>query len=127
MGDLLFYVAALVFVIALIVLGAWLWRSMIDNGVNLPGSRYFAAPRDRRIGAVETVSIDGHRKLVLVRRDNVEHLIMTGGPIDVVIETGIMPPHAPQAYDPAAMAYAHAHQGGSLENRLYGVRSGDEH
>jgi hypothetical protein len=26
---------------------------------------------------------------VLVRRDNVEHLIMTGGPVDVVIETGI--------------------------------------
>ncbi len=26
---------------------------------------------------------------MLVRRDNVEHLIMTGGPVDVVIETGI--------------------------------------
>jgi len=26
---------------------------------------------------------------VLIRRDGVEHLIMTGGPVDVVIETGI--------------------------------------
>ncbi len=26
---------------------------------------------------------------MLIRRDNVEHLIMTGGPVDVVIETGI--------------------------------------
>ena len=33
--------------------------------------------------------MDGRRKLVLVRRDDVEHLIMTGGPVDVLIETGI--------------------------------------
>ena len=32
-------------------------------------------------------------RLVLIRRDGVEHLIMTGGPVDVVIETGIQPPH----------------------------------
>jgi hypothetical protein len=38
---------------------------------------------------VETASVDGHRKLILIRRDTVEHLIMTGGPVDVLIETGI--------------------------------------
>jgi len=32
---------------------------------------------------------DGRRRLLLIRRDDVEHLVMTGGPIDVVIETGI--------------------------------------
>jgi hypothetical protein len=32
------------------------------------------------------------RRLVLIRRDDVEHLIMTGGPVDVVIETGIAAP-----------------------------------
>ena len=37
---------------------------------------------------------------MLIRRDDVEHLIMTGGPVDVVIETGIAPP-APR---PAAVA-----------------------
>ena len=32
-----------------------------------------------------------------IRRDDVEHLIMTGGPVDVVIETGIgqQPPRRP--------------------------------
>lgn len=38
---------------------------------------------------VETASVDARRKLVLVRRDNVEHLIMTGAPIDVLIQTEI--------------------------------------
>ena len=33
--------------------------------------------------------MDARRRLVLIRRDDVEHLIMTGGPVDVVIETGI--------------------------------------
>ena len=38
---------------------------------------------------MEQASVDSKRKLVLIRRDDVEHLIMTGGPVDVVIETGI--------------------------------------
>ena len=36
--------------------------------------------------------MDRTRRLVLIRRDDVEHLIMTGGPVDVVIETGIAAP-----------------------------------
>ncbi len=51
--------------------------------------------RERRLGCVEQASIGGGRKLLLVRRDNVEHLIMTGGPIDVVIETSITRPAGP--------------------------------
>ena len=38
---------------------------------------------------VEQATVDSRRRLVLIRRDDVEHLIMTGGPVDVVIETGI--------------------------------------
>ena len=41
---------------------------------------------------VETASVDAHRKLILIRRDTVEHLIMTGGPVDVLIKTGIEGP-----------------------------------
>ena len=37
----------------------------------------------------EQASVDSRRKLLLIRRDDVEHLIMTGGPVDVVIETNI--------------------------------------
>ena len=38
---------------------------------------------------VDQANVDGRRRLVLIRRDDIEHLIMTGGPVDVVIETGI--------------------------------------
>jgi hypothetical protein len=41
---------------------------------------------------MEHAYVDRQRRLVLIRRDDVEHLIMTGGPVDVVIETGIAPP-----------------------------------
>jgi Flagellar biosynthesis protein, FliO len=42
-----------------------------------------------RLGISEYHEIDQSRRLVLVRRDNVEHLILIGGPQDVVVESGI--------------------------------------
>jgi len=48
-------------------------------------------PRVRRLGFIERAHLDGGRKLLLVRRDDVEHLILVGGPIDLVVETGIKP------------------------------------
>ncbi|MBX9926456.1 MAG: flagellar biosynthetic protein FliO [Hyphomicrobiaceae bacterium] len=49
----------------------------------------FGPKPEKRIDVVDQTSVDARRRLVLIRRDNVEHLIMTGGPVDVVIETGI--------------------------------------
>ena len=63
-----------------------------------PIGAYFFAPRaERRLGIVEQTSVDSRRKLLLVRRDGVEHLILTGGPVDVVVETGIGAPAVPAA------------------------------
>jgi len=45
--------------------------------------------RNKRLRVVDQAPVDGRRRLVLIRRDEIEHLVMTGGPIDVVIETGI--------------------------------------
>lgn len=42
-----------------------------------------------RLGISEYHEIDKDRRLVLVRRDDVEHLVLIGGAQDVVIETGI--------------------------------------
>ena len=39
---------------------------------------------------IEAGAVDGRRKLVIVRRDNVEHLIMIGGPTDILIEANIV-------------------------------------
>lgn len=54
-----------------------------------PAELLFKPRAEPRIGVMEYASVDGRRRLILVRRDDVEHLIMTGGPVDVVIETGI--------------------------------------
>ena len=86
-GSIVLAVAAFLFVIALIALTAWAFRTFVMTGGRSGGS--FLRGRDRRLGVVETASVDGRRKLILIRRDDVEHLIMTGGPVDVLIETGI--------------------------------------
>jgi hypothetical protein len=45
--------------------------------------------RGMRLGISEFYEIDKTRRLILVRRDNVEHLLLIGGGQDVVIEPGI--------------------------------------
>jgi flagellar protein FliO/FliZ len=39
---------------------------------------------------IDYASVDGRRRLILIRRDNVEHLVMIGGPTDVVVESNIV-------------------------------------
>jgi flagellar protein FliO/FliZ len=46
--------------------------------------------RQLRLGIVDAFDLDRQRQLVIVRRDNVEHLIMIGGPNDVLIESQII-------------------------------------
>ena len=43
-----------------------------------------------RLAVVDVFDLDRNRQLVLVRRDQVEHLVMIGGPNDLVVETGII-------------------------------------
>jgi hypothetical protein len=45
-----------------------------------------------RLGVSEYQDIDKSRKLVLVRRDDVEHLLLIGGPQDLLIESRIESP-----------------------------------
>lgn len=46
--------------------------------------------RQPRLGVLDAFAIDSRRRLVLIRRDNVEHLIMIGGPNDVLVESEIV-------------------------------------
>ncbi len=46
--------------------------------------------RQPRLGVVDIHDLDRQRQLVLIRRDNVEHLIMIGGVSDIVVETNIL-------------------------------------
>jgi hypothetical protein len=77
---------ALIIVIALAAAVFWLVRRFTNVG--LGGSN--ARGRQPRLAVIESGSVDGRRKLVIVRRDNVEHLIMIGGPTDVLIEANIV-------------------------------------
>lgn len=101
-GDLggtgLTAIFALGVVVVLIVLGVWLLK-MVSN---VSGS--VARGRNKRMAIVDTLQIDPKRQLVIVRRDNVEHLILTGGPQDLVIESAIPveePHHGQTARRPA--------------------------
>lgn len=87
LNTILLGVAGFLFVIALIALTAWGFKAFVLSGGKSGAS--FLKGREKRLGVVETANVDGRRKLLLIRRDDVEHLIMTGGPVDMVIETGI--------------------------------------
>lgn len=78
-------------------------------GLYLYTRMHSVAPRPRRLAFVERALLDGGRKLVLVRRDGVEHLILIGGPIDLVVETGI-PAELPPKREAAEDAFAGAVQ-----------------
>jgi flagellar biogenesis protein FliO len=39
-----------------------------------------------RLAVIDYANVDRRRRLILVRRDNVEHLVMIGGPTDIVVE-----------------------------------------
>ena len=87
MSNYLRFAAALVFVLALIGVASWLARRY---GF---GTRAGPVRRgDRRLEIVEIATIDAKHRAVLIRRDSVEHLILMGGPGDIVVETGIVPP-----------------------------------
>ena len=76
------------FLIVLILIGATFWTIRRIGGAPL-GSGMIRG-RQPRLAVIETAAVYGRRYLVLVRRDNVEHLLMIGGPADVVIEQNIM-------------------------------------
>jgi hypothetical protein len=79
-----FFIAFLV-VLALIGVTAWLVRRF---GANRLGTA--TRGRQPRLAVIDAANVDGRRRLVLIRRDNTEHLLMIGGPTDVVIEPNIV-------------------------------------
>jgi len=79
-------------VLALLLIVMFTWRAV---------SPRMAGRRGQRLGISEYYEIDKSRRLVLVRRDNVEHLILIGGAHDLVIEQAITPAAIAAAYTPS--------------------------
>src|ERR1700738_5350288 len=60
--------------------------------------------RQARLAGTDAGNLDGRRKLVLIRRDNLEHLVLIGGPSDVLIEPNIAPAGTPREAHPTRPA-----------------------
>ena len=80
------FLFAFIAVLALIGVAAWLVRRFATNRLGANPNR----GRMPRLAVIDAAAVDGRRRLVLVRRDNVEHLLMIGGPSDIVVEPNIV-------------------------------------
>lgn len=80
--DYLQFLLALLFVLGLIALLAVLLKK-------LGPQRYMPRTNQRRLAVMEVLPVDARRRLVLLRRDDRDHLVLIGPNEDVVIETGI--------------------------------------
>jgi flagellar protein FliO/FliZ len=74
------FALALIFVVALIGGLAVLARRVGWGGLAPAG-------KERRLGIVEVLAVDNRRRLVLIRRDGTEHLVLLGPAGDTVVET----------------------------------------
>ena len=78
------FALAFLLVLGLIALCAWALRRFGLGGTVRP-------MRGNRLSVVESLSLDARHRLVLVRRDDREHLILLGT-TEIVVENGIVPP-----------------------------------
>ena len=74
------FALALILVLGLIALLAWLLRRF-GMGVKMT--------KGRRLGIVEVQMLGPRHRLMLIRRDDVEHLVVVGPGSETVIESGI--------------------------------------
>jgi len=77
----------LAFLIVLGLIGVAAWAVRRFGSARLAGA---ARGRQPRLAVIDYASVDARRRLILIRRDNVEHLVMVGGPTDVVVESNIV-------------------------------------
>lgn len=82
------YVIAFAIIFLLLALFALILRRITGGKMSVSQERGRA--RQPRLGIVDVYDLDRQRQLILLRRDNVEHLLLVGGPNDVVVETNIV-------------------------------------
>jgi flagellar protein FliO/FliZ len=85
-GSPITFIVAFIIVLALIGGVFWLLRRFANTRLGANTQR----GRMPRLAVIDAAAVDGRRRLVLVRRDNVEHLLMIGGPTDIVVEPNIV-------------------------------------
>lgn len=83
------FLVALLFVLALIGVGALLLRRFAPGPLGGPRGR------ERRLSVRGVLALDARRRVVLIRRDDREHLLLLGANGETVIESGIVAPSDP--------------------------------
>lgn len=79
-GEYLRFILSLTAVLALIFGLVWVVRR------RLPAGMIMRAGGNRRLGVVESLTLDVRHRLVLIRRDDREHLLLLGGTAPLVVE-----------------------------------------
>jgi flagellar biogenesis protein FliO len=94
----------IVFLLVLGLIGATTWAVRRFGG----GRLGVATNRGRqpRLAVIDAAPVDTRRRLILIRRDNIEHLLMIGGPTDIVVEANIVRAVASSREAPSARAVA---------------------
>lgn len=103
-GSPITFIVAFIVVLALIGVAAWLVRRFATTRLGANTQR----GRMPRLAVIDAAAVDGRRRLVLVRRDNVEHLLMIGGPTDIVVEPNIVRAAAGRDQDSATLQRSRA-------------------
>ena len=98
-----FFVSVVATVFVVVVIVGWLVRSISTK------QRGGAAARNcnPQLAVIDVALLAGRRKLIIIRRDNVEHLLIIGGPSDVVVETNILRGNAATTAREAGPVRAH--------------------
>ena len=116
-GEVLRWLLWALLLAAAVLAGLWSYRVATTGDTSFSFAWLFPPRPEPRLAVMEQASVDRMRRLVLIRRDDVEHLIMTGGPVDVVIETGIAAPRdealvaAPERQEPDPPVFARKSRG----------------
>ena len=84
-------VLAFAVVFGLMGLLAFALKYINVKGLRLPG---MTKPESRRLQIIESLALDARRRVVIVRCDNREHLLLLGAGTDVVVQTDL--PSAPR-------------------------------
>jgi flagellar protein FliO/FliZ len=84
------FAVAVIAILALLAAFAWLVRRYGVGGRPVSGAK-------RRLAIVEVAPLDSKRRLILLRRDQTEHLVLLGPDSALLIESGVTAPPPPSS------------------------------
>ncbi len=101
MQELAYWLISLLFVISLILGLALILKKILMPRVT--GGSLLRSKGKRRLGLVEVLPLDHKTRLLLIKRDNTEHLILQGTTGETIVETGIQATANPDMPSPQSI------------------------